>query len=61
MSYGMTSTWKVVYILPPAQQNNGRVGVALIEGVTRQDAMYSFSQQYAGQYATIDSCEKLLG
>jgi hypothetical protein len=61
MSFGNTSTWKVVYNLPPAQQNNGMMGVALIEAVTHQDAMYAFSQQYAGQYSTIDSCTKLFG
>ena len=61
MSFGNTVTWKVVYHLPPEQQNNGRMGVALVEGVTRQDAMYNFMMEYAGQYSTVDTCEKLLG
>ena len=54
-------TWKVVYSLPPEKQNGGMVGVALIEANCRQEAMYTFQQQYAGQYFTVDSCTKLLG
>ena len=61
MSFGRTETWKVIYHLPPEQQNNGRMGVALVEGATRQDAMYNFMQEYRGQYWTVASCEKLLG
>lgn len=53
----MTSTWKIVYC--PRILNNGTRGVALIEGATKQDAMYAFEQQYAGQYFTIQSCTKL--
>ena len=52
-------TWKIVYNLPPAQQNNGVMGVAFIQAYTHQDAMYAFSQQYAGKYSTIDSCTAL--
>jgi hypothetical protein len=61
MSWGNTETWKVVYNLPPEQQNNGRKGVALVEAANRQDAMYNFMQEYRGQFFTVESCEKLLG
>jgi hypothetical protein len=61
MSFGRTETWKVIYSLPPEQQNNGRRGVALVEGANRQEAMYNFMQEYRGQFFTVDSCEKLLG
>jgi hypothetical protein len=37
------------------------MGVALVEADTHQQAMYNFSQQYAGQYSTVKSCQKLLG
>ena len=59
MSYGQTETWKIVYI--PRDMNNGRRGVALVEACDRQQAMYNFSQEYAGEYFTIDTCEKLFG
>lgn len=59
--FGKYETWKIVYHLPPAQQNNGNRGVALIEAVDRQHAMNQFMTQYAGQYFTIESCQKLLG
>jgi hypothetical protein len=59
--YGKTETWKVVYILPPAQQNNSARGVALIEAADRQHAMNQFMTQYRGQYFTIETCTKLLG
>ena len=36
-------------------------GVALVEASDRHDAMYTFNQQYAGQYHTVESCTKLLG
>ena len=35
-------------------------GVALVEADCRQMAMYTFQQQYAGQYTVIQSCEKLM-
>jgi hypothetical protein len=59
--YGKTETWKVVYILPPEQQNNGARGVALIEAYDQQHAMSQFQEQYRGQFFTIESCRKLLG
>ncbi len=57
--YGPSVTWKVVY--SPKEMNNGRKGVALIEAPDKHAAMYNFSQEYAGQYFTIQSCTKLLG
>ena len=57
--YGPLETWKIVYI--PVELNNGMRGVALVEADCHQMAMYTFQQQYAGQYWTIDSCRKLLG
>lgn len=52
-----TKTWKIVYV--PKQMNGGIRGVALIEAETHQMAMYTFQQQYAGQYSTVESCKKL--
>ena len=54
-----TTTWKIVY--HPKVFNAGNMGVALIEAATKHDAMYTFGQQYAGEYSTIKSCNKLLG
>jgi hypothetical protein len=59
--YGQWETWKIVYSLPPEQQNNGARGVALIEAGDRSHAISIFQEQYRGQYFTIDSCQKLLG
>lgn len=56
--YGTMQTWKVVY--SPKELKGGTRGVALIEAVDRQQAMYTFSQQYAGQYFVIESCQKLI-
>ena len=57
--FGKMVTWKIVYHLPPEKQNNGMMGVAFVEAVDRQQAMYTFMQQYKGQYSTVDSCTKL--
>jgi hypothetical protein len=57
--YGPTETWKVVYF--PKVMNGGMRGVALIEASTRSQAMFTFQQQYAGQYSTVESCRKLYG
>ncbi len=51
-------TWKIVYY--PKVMNGGTRGVALIEADTKQWAIHTFMQQYAGQCSTIDSCEKLI-
>ena len=59
-NYGQNETWKVTYFLPPAKQNNGVMGVALVEADTRQQAMYNFMTQYKGQFSTVSKCEKLL-
>lgn len=55
--YGKMETWKVVYY--PRVMNGGLMGVALVEAATRPQAMYTFQQQYAGQYHTVSSCTKL--
>ena len=57
--YGKYETWKIVYI--PNVMNNGARGVALVEAGDHQHAMNQFMNQYAGQYFTIESCQKLLG
>ena len=57
--YGPMETWKIVYI--PNEMSGGRRGVALVEADCQQQALYSFSQQYAGQYQTVETCKKLLG
>ena len=57
--YGPLETWKVVYY--PVNRGAGEAGVALVEADCHQQAMYTFSRQYAGQYTTIISCKKLLG
>ena len=51
------ATWKIVYY--PKILNGGIRGVAFVEAETKHMAMYTFSQLYAGQYSTIDSCTKL--
>ena len=56
--YGPLETWKIVY--NPVVKNGGMVGVALVEADCRQQALYTFSQQYAGQYTTVEKCEKLI-
>lgn len=56
-NYGKTETWKITYY--PKVLNAGMRGVALIEADCRHMAMYTFQQQYAGQYHTVETCEKL--
>ena len=58
MSWGPTSTWKVVYV--PTILHAGEHGVALVEAVDRQTAMSTFYSQYAGEYHTVESCTKLI-
>jgi hypothetical protein len=57
--YGPLTTWKVVYY--PKEACAGHMGVALVEADCHQQAMCTFREQYAGQYFTIQSCQKLLG
>lgn len=57
--YGTKETWKIIYV--PKVMNGGMRGVALVEAADQHDAMYTFGQQYAGQYTTVESCTKLLG
>lgn len=54
---GPTKTWKIVYV--PKVMNGGMRGVAFVEADTKHWAMYTFKQQYAGQYLTIETCEEL--
>lgn len=56
--YGPLETWKIVYY--PKVLQGGQMGVALVEADCHQQAMYTFQQQYAGQYSTVAKCEKLL-
>ncbi len=55
--YGKWETWKITYI--PKVMNGGVRGVAFVEAGDRHHAMYTFSQEYAGEYTTVESCEKL--
>ena len=55
--YGPLKTWKVVYV--PKVMNGGMRGVAFVEADCRQMAMYTFMQQYAGQYSTVETCREL--
>ena len=57
--YGPSETWKVVYV--PREMNGGRRGVALVEAPDRQTAIYNFRQEYSGEFATVETCERLLG
>lgn len=58
--YGKWETWKVVYHLPADRWSGGNSkGVALVEAGDRAHASQVFKDQYAGQYSTIDSIEKL--
>lgn len=57
--YGKWETWKIVYV--PKVMNGGIRGVALIEAGDRGHAMQTFREQYAGQYSTVESCQKLYG
>ena len=57
--YGPKETWKVVYT--PKIMDGGKRGVALVEAENKQQAMWTFNQEYRGQYHTIEECKKLLG
>ena len=57
--YGKTETWKVVYY--PKVFNGGMRGVAFVEAETQAEASYFFKQQYAGEFHTIESIERLTG
>jgi hypothetical protein len=56
--YGPMETWKVVYY--PKELNGGMRGVALVEASDKHAAMYTFNQEYAGQFSAVQSCTKLL-
>lgn len=55
--YGKWETWKIVYI--PKIMNGGMRGVAFIEAGDQGHALHMFQEQYAGQYQTVESCQKL--
>ena len=57
--YKSKETWKVVY--NPKDNTGGKMGVALVEATDHHDAMFTFRQQYEGEYTTVDSCTKLFG
>lgn len=58
--YGKWDTYKVVYNLPVEQRSGfSTKGVAFVEAGDRAHASSVFKEQYAGQYFTIDSIEKL--
>lgn len=58
--YGKWETYKVVYYLPSNQWSGGNIkGVAFVEAGDRSHASYVFQQQYAGQFSTIASIEKV--
>ena len=57
--YCKKETWKITYY--PKELQGGQLGVALVEACDHHDAMYTFQTQYAGQYFTVRTCEKLLG
>ena len=57
MGFGPAYTWKIVYV--PKVMNGGIRGVALVGADTKQWAIHTFMQQYAGQYFTIERCEKV--
>ena len=57
MAWEKLETWKIVYC--PKELNGGIRGVAFVEAATKHMAMYTFGQQYKGQYTTVESCQKL--
>lgn len=50
--FGTYKTWKVVY----TPKSGLGMSVAFVEAVDRPNAMFTFYEQYAGQYHTVDSC-----
>ena len=56
--YGKWETYKIVYILR-CPQCFANKGVAFVEAGDRAHAIGVFQQQYAGQFHTIESCEKV--
>ena len=53
-----SKTWKITYV--PKVMNGGICGVAIVEADTKQCAIYTFQQMYAGQFHTIDTCTQLI-
>ena len=58
--YGKWETYKVVYYLPSSKWSGfSTKGVAFVEAGDKAHASSVFKEQYAGQYFTIESIEKL--
>lgn len=57
--YGKWETWKIVYY--PVGSSGGTRGLAFVEAGDYGHAMQTFREQYAGEYVTVEKCEKLLG
>lgn len=58
--YGKWETYKIVYQLPVNQRSGFNTkGVAFVEAGDKAHASSVFKEQYAGQYFTIESIEKL--
>lgn len=55
--YGKWETWKIVYL--PVNSMGGTRGVAFVEAGDHAHALYTFRQQYAGEYVTVITCEKV--
>lgn len=56
--YGTWDTWKITY---NPKVLNGTMGVAFVQAGDRGHAMQTFREQYAGQYSTVSTVEKLRG
>ena len=55
----MTYTWKVVYHLPSHLWTGGSSrGVTFVQAATQSEASWTFKQQYAGQFSTIEKIER---
>ena len=59
LMYGKPETWKIVYY--PADSSSITMGTAFVEADCEQTAYQAFREQYAGQYYTIKSVQKLFG
>ena len=58
--YGKWDTYKVVYNLASHLRNGfNQKGVALVEAGDIAHASTVFKEQYAGQFSTVDTIEKL--
>ena len=58
--FGPNYTWKIVYVPKADKCLCGASGVALVEATDINEAIWIFQKQYAGQFHTVQTCEKLL-